>query len=213
MTRVVLAAALATAALASFGGASASATTLCNEAANPCPEGRRYNSGSTIKMAQAAVVKLEMGGLGKLECQKAKLQGATTANSGNPLTGEASSFKLEECDLNAVRCANDPVTVGINWVMNMEGSAVVGNGTWKMKKHLEGADPGFSVNCMNGGAIINCTFSKPEWVFSATGGNPAKLAMVKAAMNRVGAFCPAVAELTLEFEVTEPKPLFISKEP
>ncbi|HVD87003.1 MAG TPA: hypothetical protein VNB59_06305 [Solirubrobacterales bacterium] len=195
------------------GASSASATTLCNEAANPCPEGRRYNMGTTIKMAQKAKVKLEMGGLGNLECNKSNLEGATTANSGNPLTGEASSFTLKECDLNGVRCANDPAGVGTNWVMNVEWGAVVGNGTWKLKKHLGGVDPGFSVNCQVGGVIVNCTFSKVEWILTTTGGNPAILSMVKAVMNRAGLACPANAELTVEYEVTEPKPLFISKEP
>lgn len=201
-------AALAVVATALMGVGSASATTLCEELAEVCPEGARYPAGTVIeaKLRKGTVAKLETS-IGTVTCGQSATTGETAEESGAPLDGTLTKLSFGECNLGGSACT---VTVQ-NLPYLMQGEEIEpGNGTLVTSSGGSG-EPQANVKC---GSFINCNYTQKELTLNGEGGSPAILRVEKVALTRVGGFfCPQVAVANAEYEVTNPMPLFASAKP
>jgi hypothetical protein len=190
-------------ALMAIGAGSASAVTLCKEAKTPCPEAQRYPSSTTWHLTIKVTIHTQLTtSIGTVTCKKTTIHGGTTSTGTNPLLGSITSVSDSECTLGSTPCT---VThQNLPYKGTVTAGATVGNGTVKAESGGVGK-PQAKVEC---GSFINCTFGAPEVSFSVVGGNPA-IATFSQSLEREGGLCPSTSTAETEYEVVEPKPLFI----
>lgn len=180
---------LAAAALAAFLGAgSASATVLCKTAANPCPEGERWGTGTVLDATSTHMTFYEAN-----TCVASTLSAKTTSNGGSgvvvPLAIEKLSFST--CTVNTL-----VTTLGemqIEWISGTHDGTIkirLTKGTVLLASGLCGWNIGF------GGAWVD--------VGRIYGGSPAT---IKFEAPLIGT-CPFTYILGT-YTIPAPEPLYI----
>jgi hypothetical protein len=187
-------AAIAAAALTAFVGAgTASAeTTLCAVNTSPCPAGSAYGTGTTINAQLKAGTHATLhAGFAEITCKKStvtgKIENATTPS------GKISNLTFTECSGVVKVLKNGSLTAhhsgGGNGNLTATGVEVT----------VEQA----GVHCIYGGNITTG--------LNLTGGNPATMtSTAKIPLVSGGFFCASPANWTASYEVTSPKPLFVT---
>jgi hypothetical protein len=199
--------------------APASGVTLCKVDKELCPMGDRYGSGTsvtgTLKANTSSVFTTDNG---DVTCASSSLGLKTTAESGAPLKGTASTWsfaggKCIQSVFNAT-CTRQE-TLDLPYAAAIEATTG-GEGLIKLSSAGSGS-PQVWFEC--GGALM-CRLEKTEIVLSVVGGPvmagaPPAIAKASSQLFKgiAGSFCPKVgASWTSEYELL-PSPLFISKEP
>ena len=175
------------------GAGSASATVLCETETEPCttsyPNGTSLEAG--LKSGQSWLLK---AGFANITCTASSLKGQVT-NSGSTgsVTGSVSTFTLSGCGSATV----DVLKIGTFSV----SSPSEGSGTLTLE--------GFEVTTSVSGT--SCVYGGPA-SFKLTKGSPATLKSTASLTKISGGFlCANPSALTAEYEVTTPKPLFVSQ--
>jgi len=188
----------------------ASATRLCKEegVAEACPAGKTIGAGTAIKAQLAGGIPSVLHiGFGEVTCMGSKLEGKTTSVGGVlgvPVKGTIIEASWSNCECAGVAAlmepGNLPWSTEINGSGNKDGTLTI-------------LEPRVKVEC-NG---FICTYQKPSITnLQFKGGNPAE---IQAAIGQVflerapGGFagCAVSAEWDADYEVTTPKPVFVTK--
>jgi hypothetical protein len=193
--------------LVSFGASSASAVTLCKEAKNPCPLGSAYGAGTKMSASLQTGSHLQITtSLGTVTCQSGTMTSTTTNTGSDPIHGTVTANSYTGCTLNGSPCT--VVSEHLPWTITI--SAVnTGNGTQKFEDGGSGK-PRKKFTCTGFG--FECT-SSSEDTFALSGGNPAIATIKQEVKVEGGIFCPATAVFEATYEISSPKPLFISEKP
>lgn len=209
--KIIGLAAIAVLAVTAFVGvasASAASTELCSTNTAPC-SGTKYLSGTSVsaKLKGTSVAKLETN-LVTVTCTASTVGGKTTSSGGaGAVTGQISSLTFggtcktgggTTCEVTVLHLAT-PYNASIEATGGGNGAMTVTTGS--------SGKPGATVHC---GSFINCSFETASAALTVTGGNPAVAKAEGIELEHSnGAFCPAEAFWTAEYEVTAPKPLFV----
>ena len=209
-------AALATAALMAFGGASsASATVPCktNVVGSPtgttCPANQAYPAGTEIHLVSEGNVVLTTGSeFTELTCKKstiiAKSNNEGSATETVKASIEAKNFTWGECSTPTGPCTYTTVkggTLEIHWIEGTHNGTLTSNG-------LE-----FTSSCNSIFGSIHCIYEPAtEHIGTITGGNPATTDIESTPINIIstGGLCPSGSILDVKYEVTSPKPLYVA---
>lgn len=195
-------------ALAAFAGAStASATELCSTNTSPCT-GTKYGSGTTVHtVLKSSTVATLTNPITNVTCTESTTHGTTTnaGGKGVAVTGKITTFTFGGCKTSGgTPCTVTSVNVGTGYNASIAATGG-GNGTLTVTSSNVG-NPGAKVEC---GILINCTFTTASAALGVTGGNPAIAKANAIPLLRAGGFCPSEAKWDAEYEVLQPKPLFI----
>jgi len=205
-----LAAVVAAALMASAGSSTATATVLCktSPAANEgettgtgCPPESTYPAKTTIEAKLVSGTKAKLVTSFKtIECSKSSVKGETSAEEAEPLTGPEGTLSFEECncEVKVLKAG----TLSTTWVSGTH------NGT------LRSTGNESTVTCSTIFGSVHCIYvTENTDVGTLTGGNPAKL-KAEAVIPRLttNGLCSEESEWNAEYEVTAPKPLFVSKQ-
>lgn len=200
-----LAAVAALGLMALAGAGTASATELCSTNTSPCT-GTVYTSGHGVSAQLKAGTTANLTNpISNVICQKSTTAGKTTntGSKGVAVTGTIESLGFTECKTaSGVACTVKTLNIPYAASIVATGS---GNGTLTVKSGGSG-EPGATVEC---GSLIICTFSTASAVLEVTGGNPAIAKANGIALQPKGITCPLESHWDAEYEVLEPKPLFI----
>jgi len=223
-----LAAAAAVVATAIAAATSASAVTLCEENANPCPAGKEYKVGTTIEgelnpLFEAEIVifdkaKEEKGELEKqfatIKCTKGMFKGATTKNEGpgETLYGEITPGSFSGCSTctKGGKPLKTPYTTELLW-----DPLVQGDGALNITTGTGGGIPAWEfTGCPLG---VSCTWGeKSISKIRVMGGNPAQVRITNApiAFQAGNPWCQNKGKITAWYNVTVPaKPVFVQEKP
>jgi hypothetical protein len=197
---LAIVAALAVMAMAGAASASA-ATTVCSTNTAPCT-GTTYGSGTKIaSQLKAGADATLTTNIGNVTCLKSTVAGSLTNSEGH---GEISSLTFTECSLGSTPCT----VKSVNTPYTAQATATSGgNGTLTVNAKSGGGNPGASVEC---GFLINCTFSSTDLVLDVQGGTTPLIKAISEPLSRSGGFCPETSNWDAEYEITTPKPLFLT---
>jgi len=203
---------VAAAALMAFVGAStASATVLCKEGKGEvCPAGQAYGElpseknpegkGVTVEAKLVANTKAKLVTSFKtIECEESAVKGETSTEEAEPLTGPEGSLSFGKCNctVNVLKAG----TLSTTWISGTN------NGTLSSNKNET------TVVCNSIFGSVHCIYATEKTdVGKLTGGTTAVL-KAEATIPRLAtdALCSEKSEWSAEYEVTAPKPLFVSK--
>jgi hypothetical protein len=185
-------AAVAAMALAAFAGAgTASATTVCTSGTttSPCLSGQKPYSGKIVAKLKAGTEAVLSGSL-SVKCKESVVSGTT--NSSGVGTIESATFKS---------CTTCPTVTSLTpWgAKAITGTAP--NGTMVVEKpvvHLEG--------CFG---FAKCTASATSVTLDVIGGTPAMVIAKAEPLTISGFGCGTSGTWTAEYEVTTPTSLFL----
>jgi hypothetical protein len=190
---------------------SASAATLCKVRAVSCPPAERYPAETAIKAQLRPKVVAEFRtNIANISCTSSKIEGKTTAASGSPLPLQISEVSFGGCNGEGLGSCTF-TTEHLPFAGSISASSTLGNGTFTLSGGGSGA-PYFHMACGGG---VQCIFASPALSAAVVGGNPANLT-INQSLERIqnpGYTCPSTVSLMAEWEVTTPKPLFVSSEP
>lgn len=196
-------AAVAAAALMAFvGSGTASATILCKVEATggSCPEGQAYPEKTTVEahLVTGTVAKLETS-FKTIECKKSATKGETGTEEANELTGPEGTLTFEECncEVKVLKAG----TVSTEWI---EGT---NNGT----QRSTGSES--TTTCSTIFGSVHCIYvTEKTDLGTLTGGSPAKVD-ANATIPRLttNGLCAEKSQWKAEYEVTAPKPLYVSQ--
>ncbi len=193
-----------TAAVAVAGASSAAAeqSVFCKVNETPCSAGNRYANGTEFVLKSKGPLKwvgyFEGIQVRKVECQSAEFKGKIVNAGGSTETAEV-AFTTQllsncgGCSITTLQSAK----MKFNWI----------SGTMNGSLTTNGFEYGFtcsSTYCVYGSEIKGSTL---------IGGNPASVAFAEAAIPVVsgsGLACGKTAKFSGEFEVSTPKPLYVS---
>ena len=188
---------LAVMATVGVGSAAAGQSTFCKANETPCGSGNHYPVEADVVLAGKGAVKWVMP-LRTIECSGAKFQGDVTKTGGSSEEGEISFhtqnfFSLCNCPFNTLENAK----MDVAWTSGTMNGTVTTTG-FSYRFTCSG------VPCAYGGEIKEGT--------TLTGGNPAVLVFKEASVPKIegGFLCGTEAKLSGEFEVSAPKPLYVS---
>jgi hypothetical protein len=193
-----------------IGGAGiASADTPCKVSTNPCPEASTFSGSNSIKGGLVAgTTVLLKNSIVNVKCTSSAWTGSfSTDGTGEFSAGEIATLTFGgPCETVTAEPCSIFVAKGLHYGFSMSASSA-GNGTITIFK------PALEVECGTGPSI-RCTFTAPlgSLPLEVTGGTPAKAKANAVSLQREGTICPASAELTAEYEISAPSPLFIVKE-
>jgi hypothetical protein len=200
-----LAAVAALGLMAFIGAGTASATELCSTNTSPCT-GVMYTENTPVSaQLKAGTVATLTNPISNVICQKSTTAGKTTNTGakGTAVTGTITSLGFTECKTaSGVACTVKTVNIPYKASITATGS---GNGTLTVTSDGTG-NPGATVECA---LVINCTFTTASASLGVTGGNPAIAKANAIVLTQSGITCPSEAKWDAEYEVLEPKPLFI----
>jgi hypothetical protein len=207
--KVLSLAAVVVTALMAFGVASASAVSACKANEATCAAGNIYPAGTEIHAVLSAGTKatLEAGPITD-ECTESTLKGSNTQASGSPLDVTFTTLTFG----GTCTCATQNA-IHLPWTGKISSSGG-GNGTMTASEDGAGS-PGGTVVC----AGNHCTYENADATgVTITGGNPATaVANVSLSLNSSQSdfFCLFTGSATWKatYEITSPKPLFISAKP
>ncbi|HEX3174905.1 MAG TPA: hypothetical protein VHQ43_11895 [Solirubrobacterales bacterium] len=226
--RILGPAVAAAALLAIVAAGSASAVTLCEENANPCPAGKEYKVGTTIEgelnpLFEAEIVifdkaKEEKGELEKpfatIKCTKGTFKGASTKNEGPEaaLIGEITPGAFTGCSTctNGGKPLKAPYKTELLW-----DPAVQGDGLLNMTTGTGGGIPAWEfTGCPLG---VGCTWGENNISkIRVMGGNPAQVRMTNAPLTFQAGnpWCQKKGKITAWYNVTMPaKAVFVEAKP
>jgi hypothetical protein len=189
-----IAAVLAAALMALIGaGAAQAETTLCKVTEDACSTANMYPVGTAIAATatEPAVLK---AGFATITCNKSTVAGKTETTT-TP-EGKNSTLSFSECGSATVTTLN-PGKLQIHWDAEHNGNLTTSGVEVKVEV--------LGVSCVYGGEVKSG--------LTLTGGNPATLDAVEANIPKVsgGILCGNPAKWTAHYEITSPKPLFVSK--
>ncbi len=189
----------------------ASATRLCqNENSDPCSAA--YGKGQAIE-ATLKSAKIPIGVWGPVECTAGTLKGASTDGGGGP--GTPVGVKIESMTWTKCTCPSGGASVSAVFPAppNEFWKAEV---NWKTLKNgtLKVFLPKIRATC----TPESCLYTKAQIELEVKGENPAEI-IAEAAKTKMELIagestigCPAESSITAVYEVTKPKPLFITNE-
>jgi len=184
-------------------------TALCKISEGKCPAGQLYPKGTAIKAETSALTINATGGaIAKIACTHATLSAETTAASGEPLPISATSFEQSGCTVSA----SSGETLGCS-LSAVSGSAGTINWSAGRDGLWEAPGAGWKTNCGEG-SPGNCSYTlKSGSPTLLEGGNPALITAKEVSLNidKPGYYCGFTATLTSTFNVTSPKPVFVTK--
>lgn len=187
-----------------FGGASASATTLCSTNTSPCT-GTIYKENTAISGKQKTAT-IFTNSFSNVTCQKTTFSGETTSlgGTGKPVTASIKALTFEECKTaGGNACTLTPTNTPWAGSFSANGG---GNGSLLLSSSGIG-NPGIHLFCEG---VFNCTVKAASITLSVTGGNPVAVAAGKnLPMEEEGLGCAKENKWDVEYEVTAPKPLFV----
>ncbi len=191
---LTLAAALAATAI--VGATSASAVVLCKENKSPCPEAQQYPSGTKISAQLVAGTKAVLTGTLNVECSVSTVSGETTAKSGSPLPGKITGLTFKTCTTcPTVTAESLPYAASVTASGAGNGGLTVSNPKVKLS------------GCFG---FATCIASAASVTLDVVGGNPARVKAVKEPLTLSGFGCGSSGTWTAEYEITAPKPVFVT---
>jgi len=202
-------AAVAAAALMAFVGAStASATVLCSEpgtgtpTGTTCPAGKAYGTATTgvhIHAVNTTTVKLDTT-FKTVECTGSTITGDTNneGGAGQSITGPEGTLTFTGCNctVNVLKAG----TLKIDWISGTHNGTLTSNGSE------------VTVSCSTIFGNVHCIYETTEDdLGDLTGGNPA-IFHSTAVINKkpTSELCSKESTWTATYEVTEPKPLYVT---
>lgn len=203
--KLIVAALVALAVTASLGAGTASATRLCKSvpSSGQCPTEDRYGVGTELKMQlQSGTEAIITHGAITDKCKLGTLNATVSDEGGNAGThvvkAESTALTFGSCG-----CKYEtfhPGQFSVDWWPSYKGIL-----------QQEGIE--FSQNCSG----MTCIYYAPAGSFKGyvswlNGGNPAIVAehLLLARSGGNAGWCGNTAELTLNYEVTSPKPLYVA---
>lgn len=195
-------AALAAVALMAFAGAStASATVLCKNNASEESCSEKYPAGTAITASLVAGTKARIATEFKtIECSKASMAGKTTSEGGpiSTISVPLTTYVFTEC--------NCEVKVLKTGELEQHKVAFFFNGTTTAR------NAEITVTCSTIFGTVHCLYDTTNTHLGNTlGGNPAKIsAGAITPRTPTNGLCSAEAELIAEYEITVPKPLYVT---
>jgi RHS repeat-associated protein len=198
-----LVAVAAVASIALIGAGTASATALCKNNASTTSCSAAYGSGTEVKTSLVSGTKSKLVAEGlNVECGKSSMVGKSSnaGSASETVKGSIETLTFEEC-------GNNTVTVLKNGSLEIHHTSGTDNGTVTST----GAEITILTHLPFLGTIHCIYATNSTDLGTLTGGNPAKLS-VNAEVPRVttSPFCSEKATWTAEYEVTSPKPLYVS---
>ncbi|HEU4739732.1 MAG TPA: hypothetical protein VFS54_11735 [Solirubrobacterales bacterium] len=180
------------------GSAAAEQSTFCKANETPCGSGNHYPSGSTFVLKSKGPFRWVSYILGsvqirKFECQEGEFKGQTSTTGGSAQTVEV-AFKEQ-----FIFACGGPITT--NQLMKMKFAWT--SGTMNGSALTSGLDYTFD------GTGGPCRYNG-EVKGTLTGGNPAVLDFNEVPVTVSGSGCGTTATFDGEFEVSTPKPLYVS---
>jgi hypothetical protein len=181
------------------GSALAAETALCKTATiSPyCESGDRYAKGTALQTANTTAV--FENNLTNVICTESKLEGETTAETGEPLPVTISAWTLAACKTQSgTSCTVSPTKLlpyssSLSWTTHTNGTLTTGAGAWWVK-------------C---GFFVNCTFGAPD--LTVHGANPPVIEATEVPVSRSGGICPSTAKFTASYSATTPFIGFVSR--
>jgi hypothetical protein len=195
-TRVVCVALVATIGLLALAGAgSASATTLCKENKETCPESQRYATGSVFKLALKEGTTLKFASTLPLECEASAIVDVLLEGT-NPLYDEVTSWTATKCSSSGAECTVTTDTTP--WTSEIEYSL---NPTIVLRDKIEGKKPEAEEKC----SVATCRYSAEKIVLDFKGGQPAEVIANEEPLVRQagGILCGATAKMTGIYVIKE----------
>jgi hypothetical protein len=169
---ILLIVAVALAASAVIGAASASAVTYCKENKNPCPAGQRYAKETVFSLKLPMGSEVAFAGNNNVRCLTSTLESKSKEESGTPLLGTIPAFGFgTECEgCKKVTAALVPYNTelqetGGKWVMTVKSGGM--------------GSPRFRFTECPPGGKEECTFGQTSYELGFTGGKPATLSANK----------------------------------
>jgi hypothetical protein len=193
----------ALAAMAFVGASSASAVTLCKENVNPCPEGKRYTTGTVIKAHSAKAV---LKGFTTVTCES-DVEDTLSETSGTPLKDLITSVTFSNCS----GCTG-ATALNLPWLTLLHATSG-GNGTMLVENDGNGTPGARLTGCPFG---IECVFSVSEnggvAHLTVNGGSPATIrtgegesTAVKLERTGGSSFCGSTATWEATYTATSPE--------
>jgi hypothetical protein len=205
---LVLAVAAAAALAAFIGGSMASATVLCSEpgtgspTGTTCPANKAYVTGTEIHaILDPGTKSVTTTSFLNIECTSSTLAGKT---GGEGSATETVSITLETVTFGGCNC---PVTIlekgtlEIHWIEGSHNGTVTSTGLEE------------TVNCSTIFGTVHCIVRTGATdLGTLTGGNPATLDITSADIPRTStnALCDETYNWDAKYEITTPRPLFVS---
>ncbi len=197
----------ATALMAFVASSTASATVLCSEAGTSegttCPAGKAYGAKTGIHLVNKGNVKIDTT-FKTIECS------GSTYSSESENEGEATSTPtfVVAGVLTFTACNCTVTVIGVG-VLQVHWIAFTWNGIF-----TAGAGLRISVTCGTIFGNVHCVYvANNTQIGTLTGGNPATLAVsshLPVDESESDAICPEESTWTATYEVTSPKPLFVT---
>lgn len=97
------------AALALVSAGSASATSLCKEKVEACPEEKIYPMGSILRAGLEKETKIKFGSMLPVECEVSAIVDVLVEGT-NPLIDEVSAWTYSKCKSGSAECTSPPTT-------------------------------------------------------------------------------------------------------
>jgi hypothetical protein len=188
---------LAAMATVGVGSAAAAQSTFCKANETPCGSGNHYPVEADVVFTGKGAIKWVMP-LRTIECSGAKFLGDVTKTGSSSEEAEISFHTQTFSNLcNCPFSTLENAKMKVDWTSGTMNGSVITTG-FAYSFTCSG------VTCAYGGEIKEGTV--------LTGGNPAVLAFNKASVPKIsgGFLCGTAAELSGEFEVSTPKPLYVS---
>jgi len=209
-----LAAIAAAALMALVGASTASASRLCkvNTETEMCSEANKYGSNQEIHAVLTAgkIAKLSTA-FKTIECKKSTVKGKIaeewTGSTTQTVTGPIEVLNFEECNctVNVLKTGTlevhaDPITDEGGKVTDTDNGILTSNGAE------------VTVTCASIFGNVHCIYvTENTTIGTLTGGNPAELdANANIPRKPTDGLCSEEAKWTAEYEVTTPKPLYVS---
>jgi hypothetical protein len=197
-----LAALIAMAALPVVGAGPASATVFCEAKEETC-SGPKWQFLPTIEGKASGLTLL--GTIGE-KCNSSSLEGEATEEPEVGKGSLAGSIVVLTMTGECEPCTAVTAT-GLPYATSMTATEAVGDGKLTVK--------GLSLKLTGCPLGVSCVFNASEISANLTGGGPASLAVTEAALTFLEgskSFCGSTAKLDATYEVTAPKPIFVSKD-
>jgi len=202
-------AAVAAVALLAFVASSASATVLCkvNTETEMCSEANEYGSNQEIHAVLTAgkVVKLATA-FKTLECKKSTIKGKIaegwTGSTTQTVTGPVEVLTLGECNCEFIVLKTGTFEIHADPVNGVDTD----NGV------LTSSGTEITESCSTIFGKVHCILvTEATTLGTLTGGNPAEIdANANMPRKPTDELCAGEAKLTAEYEITTPKPLYVS---
>jgi hypothetical protein len=189
--------------IAAVGPGAASASILCSTNTSPCT-GIVYGSGTTISAQLKAGTTAKLtSSFGTVTCKSSTMSGKTTNGEGHMTVTEMNTGSCT--DSFGGNCTEK--ATNLPWTGRWE-THWWGGGHWVYSEDGKG-EPKRDYECPATG--LKCEFGSPEFAMEVNGGNPAIAVAKEVPLKGSGGFtCPSEAFLDAEWEITSPKPLFLT---